>query len=160
MALLVFVQTQIAWRNGYVVALCNKLIIIALLLVGKIFGCRILYRPSIWLGQYCHPQTEYFPILLSQLCNDYTKSIVGSLCVSNGRSAEMTWPCETRGFISNHWEMEARTSQSLWVTVKALTTGTDTTFLDRLHKNQAKVDTCSGLQLRNLIHKKILPQFR
>ena len=37
---------------------------------GEIFSSRVLYCPSLRSGQYCHPRTEYFPILPSQSCNN------------------------------------------------------------------------------------------
>ena len=37
---------------------------------GEIFSSRLLYCPSLRSGQYCQPQTEYFPILPSQSCSN------------------------------------------------------------------------------------------
>ena len=37
---------------------------------GEIFSSRLQYCPSLRSGQYCQPQTEYFPILPSQSCSN------------------------------------------------------------------------------------------
>ena len=36
----------------------------------EILRSRLLYCPSLRLGQYCQPQTEYFSILPSQSCSN------------------------------------------------------------------------------------------
>ena len=47
--------------------------IINLFWVGQyrgIFSSQVMYCPSLWSGQYCHPRTEYSPVLPSQSCNN------------------------------------------------------------------------------------------
>ena len=65
------------------------------------------------------------------------------MCVSicYGRSVETIWLQETGGCISGHWATETRTGQFLWAPAVALDTGMNTSFLDRLYKNQATMDT-------------------
>ena len=57
------------------------------------------------------------------------------------RSAETIWPQDTRSCISSSWPKEATMRQSPWVPVKALATGTITSSLNRLYKNQSTMDT-------------------
>jgi hypothetical protein len=35
-----------------------------------IFSSQVMCCPSLWSGQYCHPQTEYSPVLTSLSCNN------------------------------------------------------------------------------------------
>ena len=44
---------------------------------------QVMYCPSLRSGQYCHPRTEYFPILPTLPCNIYLRRKVQSLSPGN-----------------------------------------------------------------------------
>ena len=71
----------------------------------------------------------------------HIKIIVVRPSVRYGRSAETIWPQHVRDRISSHRALEARTRKSLWAAVMALATGTNTSFLDILYKEQATMYT-------------------
>ena len=58
---------------------------------GEIFSSRVMYCPSLRSGQYCHPRTEYFPILPAQSCNNIYVHLVrepgGSIGTNFGSKA-------------------------------------------------------------------------
>ena len=116
------------------------LLFIELPSLEKQLGCNMYFNiPTILVYipfLSCHP---YF------ISQSYIQNYMLSVCPSirYGRSAEMTWPQDVRNRISSHWVLEATTRWSLRTVVMALATGTKqatgthTSFLDRLYKNQA-----------------------
>jgi hypothetical protein len=61
--------------------------------------------------------------------------------VRHGRSAEVIWPRDTRGYISGPRALEARTRRSLWAPAMALATCTNTSFLGGLYKIKQQMGT-------------------
>ena len=82
------------------------------------------------------------------VCPSVTGGHIMCPSVCNRRSVKMIRPQDTGYYISGCWVLEARTTQSLWAAVMALTMGTNSSFLDSLYKNRQQwALTCCGLHI-------------
>ena len=90
---------------------------------------------------YVSSSKIYSTIITTYHFHHYINMIVACQCVCYGRSVETIWLRDTRRCISGSWLKEATIRPSLWVPVKTLATGTNTSSLDRPYKNQAAMDT-------------------
>jgi hypothetical protein len=74
-------------------------------------------------------------------CTSLYKILVVCPSVRYGRSAEMIWHRDKRGYILGPRALQARTRRSLWVPAMALATCTNTSFLDGLYKTKQQTRT-------------------
>ena len=83
------------------------------------------------------------PLFVQKLSIDKILVVCLSVCLSvhYGRSAEMIWPRDTRGYIPGPRALQARTRRSLWGPAMALATGTSTSFLYGLYKTKPQMGT-------------------